>query len=103
MLKAIYRHFMCAVWGTLIGGLFSGALIGWFAVANDRAWPMHLLEGNAWLGFRVFGYVYDGFPVVSSTIWPNAVLVLFGSFQWGVLGLALDGARFLRHLARSEA
>ncbi len=103
MMKRIYLHFRWAVLGTTFGGLVSGALLGWSALATDRMWPIRFLEANAWLGLHLFGYVYDGFPVISSTIWPNAVLVLYGAFQWGALGLALDGTRFLGRPARRDA
>lgn len=102
MLKTIYLRFRWAILGTIFGGLVSGALIGWSALATDRVWPIRLLEINAWLGLHLFGYGYDGFPVISSPIWPNAVLVLFGALQWGALGLAFDGARYLRHPAHRE-
>jgi len=93
MLKTLYYSFRWTLLGAMIGGLTSGVLIAWSAATNDRAWPIRLLEVNAWFGLHVFGDSYEGFPVISSVIWPNAVLVLSGSLQWSILGLALDAIK----------
>jgi hypothetical protein len=92
-MRTLYRHVRWTILGGIFGGLVSALLITWSVFGNAGSWPIRLMKINAWLGLQVFGDLYEGFPVISSPVGPNAVLVLFGALQWSLLGLVLDATR----------
>lgn len=92
MLRAIYRSLPCTILLGSLGGLVSALLIVSWPGGNTGSFSFRVLRVSAWLGLQVFDHLYEGFPVIASTVVPNALLVFFAIFQWSLLGVVLDVA-----------
>jgi len=83
-------------------GTLTGLIVGTtgmiFALAflnlyGERVWLIQLVKGSAWLGFQVLGSLFEGHQLKVSLAMDNALLVLLGAVQWGLVGSIYDLAR----------